>query len=214
MATLEQLRELLVTLEAGTAHARQLADQLGPPAPQTGPLNPDLVTRPIAWGARVSKLFVERLWWAAVTLGIDPDWLMSCIAFESAETFSPSVRNAAGSGACGLIQFMPSTAKALGTTTDALAQMTAEDQLNYVFKYFRPWAGKIHSLADCYMAILLPTMIGKPDDAVLFSGGTAYRQNSGLDADRNGKVTKLEAAARVLQKLATGRKPENMGTGR
>lgn len=41
---------------------------------------------------------------------------MAAMAFESGETFSPSIKNAAGSGAVGLIQFMPSTAKALGTS--------------------------------------------------------------------------------------------------
>lgn len=47
--------------------------------------------------------------------------------------------NAPGSGAIGLIQFMPSTAKGLGTSTSALKQMTAVDQLAYVEKYFAPY---------------------------------------------------------------------------
>lgn len=134
-------------------------------------------------------------------------WKMACIGFESAGTFSPSVRNRAGSGATGLIQFMRSTAEGLGTTTDALAAMTAVEQLTYVQMYFQPYANRIRSLADMYMAILMPKYIGRDGDEVLFSGGTPYRQNSGLDANSDGKVTKDEAADRVRAILAKGYLP-------
>jgi hypothetical protein len=129
------------------------------------------------------------------------------MAFESGETFSASVRNAAGSGAVGLIQFMPSTARDLGTTTENLALLSAESQLVYVRSYFRPYARRIASLPDMYMAILLPKYIGAMDSAVLFSGGTPYRQNSGLDANKDGRVSKLEAASKVQAKWARGMQP-------
>lgn len=165
---------------------------------------------PIAWGAHVPLPFLEKVmlicrsfsWYEDA-----PSDLLSCMAFESAETFSPSIRNAAGSGAVGLIQFMPATARGLHTTVEALASMSALEQLDYVEMYFAPYAERIHSLSDMYMAILLPKYVGKPDDSVLFSGGIAYRQNSGLDADKDGKVTKAEAAARVAAKKSKGLLP-------
>ena len=40
--------------------------------------------------------------------------------------------------------------------------------------------------------------------AVLFSGGIAYRQNAGLDANRDGQVTKAEAAGKVAAKYNKG----------
>lgn len=126
------------------------------------------------------------------------------MAFESAETFSPTIKNAAGSGAIGLIQFMPATARGLGTTSEKLAEMTGVQQLQYVERYFAPYAPAIHSLSDMYMAILMPFYIGKPDHSVLFSAGASYRQNSGLDANRDGKVTKLEATGMVQAKLDKG----------
>ena len=129
--------------------------------------------------------------------------------FETGGTFSPSIRNAAGSGATGLIQFMPSTAKGLGTTTDKLALMTAVEQLDYVARYFRPYAKRVKTLSDMYMAILLPSAIGKPENHPLFSGGVAYRQNSGLDTDKDGKVTKAEASAKVMKRLVDGVKTIN-----
>jgi hypothetical protein len=160
----------------------------------------------LRWGAKVSKTFKERVIWIGKDLGFDPNWLMDCMAFESAETFRPDIRNAAGSGATGLIQFMPRTARGLDTTTDALAAMTAEDQLNFVWKYFSPYKNKIKNLDDMYMAILWPRAVGKPNDYVLFSGASsiAYRQNAGLDINKDNKITKAEACAKVREKTKRG----------
>lgn len=120
---------------------------------------------PLVWGAKVSTEFARgvvtlcsELGWGG---GADhPSWLMACMAFESAETFSPSVCNAAGSGAVGLIQFMPATAATLGTTVENLRLLSATAQLAYVHRYFQPYAPRIRSLSEMYMAILLPSAIG------------------------------------------------------
>jgi len=166
----------------------------------------------IAGGKCVDKSFVSKVMEICQGFGWGDEhasWLMSCMAFESAETFCSTTRNAAGSGAVGLIQFMPRTAKGLDTNTAALAMMTPVEQLFYVKKYFLPYYKRITSLEDMYMAILLPSMIGKPLDAKLFTApGIAYRQNSGLDADKDGTVTKFEAASKVRAKLIKGLSPE------
>lgn len=201
-ATIEQIRSLLVELE----------DQLQPTQEEQTPLRETDVY--VAWGSKVSPLFKERVLWIANALRVNPDYLMACMAWESGETFSPSIKNFAGSGATGLIQFMPSTARGLGTTTAALAKMSAEDQLNYVYKYFRPYAGKLNSLGDVYMAILWPKGVGKPDHYVLFDRKkmpTAYRQNSGIDNNKDGLVTRAECLVKVNQKLAKGLRTENLG---
>lgn len=131
-------------------------------------------------------------------LGMDPAWLMAIVDFETGGTFSTSVKNPV-SGATGLIQFMPSTAARLGTTTDQLARMSPDEQAQYVYRYFQPYAGRIASLEDAYMAVLWPAAIGKPDDYVLFSRpSVAYQQNSGLDRSGSGRVTKRDAAAPVV----------------
>ncbi|MFZ0930716.1 MAG: transglycosylase SLT domain-containing protein [Syntrophobacteraceae bacterium] len=163
----------------------------------------------LAWGKKVSEEFREKVTDICKELGTDPDNLMACMAFESGKTFSPSIKNAAGSGAVGLIQFMPATAQALGTTTEDLAAMTAEEQLDYVAKYFSPRKDEISSLEDVYMAILWPAAIGKPLDYVLFDKDDPdhpkrYIQNQGLDIDRDGKITKAEASNRVREKLEKG----------
>lgn len=186
-----------------------ILEALSQPAPiepvePVAPIDPAAPRRPIAWGSKVSPTFRDRVWWICDTLGFNPDDLMTCMAWESGRSFSPSKTNLAGSGATGLIQFMPSTARSLGTTIAALARMTAEDQLNFVYKYLRPWGGKVRGLSDLYMTILWPKAVGKPDDYALFTGGIAYRQNAGLDTNKDGKVTKAECSAKLFAMKAEG----------
>jgi len=163
----------------------------------------------IAWGAKVSAEFKEKVISICFDLGFDPSFLMAAMAFESGETFSPNVVNSSGSGAVGLIQFMPDTAKQLGATTAQLSAMTAEQQLDFVKAYFLPHSGKLQNIEDVYMAILFPAAIGKPDTFVLFDKDNKthpkrYTQNKGLDANRDGVITKAEAAAPVKAKLTKG----------
>jgi hypothetical protein len=164
----------------------------------------------LVYGSKVTEDFRKKVIEIANDLGANPNHLMAIMAFESAGTFSPSIKNAAGSGATGLIQFMPSTAKGLGTTTADLAKMTAIEQLDYVQKYFQWKKGKLNSIDDFYMAVLWPKACGKADDYVLFEKGTkAYTQNKGLDTDNDGKITKAEASNKVRQSLAAGEKLKN-----
>jgi hypothetical protein len=172
---------------------------------------PSTATQKIAWGAKVSPAFKAKVIRISRNLGVDPNYLMAAMAFESGETFSPSVRNRQ-SGATGLIQFMPSTAAFLGTSTGALAGMTAETQLDYVEKYFRPYTKKLNTLEDLYMAILWPAAIGKPNSQVLFSWpSNAYTQNKGLDTNNDGKITKEEATAKVRAELVKGLTADRLG---
>ncbi len=165
---------------------------------------------PLVWGAIVTGPFKAKVIAVAKDLQLDPNFLMAAMAFETGETFSPAIKNAAGSGATGLIQFMPETAKRLGTSTDDLAKMTAVDQLDFVKKYFSPYRGKLQTVADVYMAILWPKAVGQPDDFVLFEKeqGKVYDQNKGLDLNRDGKITKREAAEKVQKKLEKGSSSE------
>ena len=162
----------------------------------------------VAWGAKVPRAFLMRVREIAEELEIEPSWLMACMAFETGERFSASVRNPQSS-ATGLIQFMEATARGMGTTTAKLAAMSELEQLEWVRRYFLPWRGRLRSLADVYMVILWPAAVGKPDDFVLFARRDsrrrrAYLVNAGLDADRDGDVDKSEAAAKVAAKLRKG----------
>lgn len=170
----------------------------------------------LAWGAKVSPSFATAVVQMTGRLMIeDPSWLMTCMAFETGEQFSPSVRNGAGSGAVGLIQFMPSTAGVLGTSTEELAAMTAITQLSYVEAYFRPRTGRLHDLGDVYGAILWPGMIGKTDAYPLFKEHDPvkpklYLQNKGLDVNHDGVVTRGEVCSRINATHARGLSAPNV----
>lgn len=170
----------------------------------------------LAWGNKVTPAFRAEVFDIGDELRIAPDHIMAVIAFESNRTFSPSVKNLAGSGATGLIQFMPATATGLGTSVEDLAQMSAVEQLEWVRQYFRPYKHRMKTLSDVYMAVLWPRAIGKPDDYVLWDKETrpkTYRQNAGLDVNKNGAITKFEAASKVYQMLEEGRAPANRWVG-
>lgn len=174
---------------------------------------PGVEGKPLAWGAKVSPEFRAKARAISGRLGCLADDLMTCIAWESGRSFSPSKKNMAGSGATGLIQFMPATAKGLGTSTAALAAMTAVQQLDWVEKYFQPYKGKLNTLADLYMAILWPAGVGKPMEYVLWDKDTrptTFRQNAGLDINRDGEITKAECAAKLYAMKAEGQRPENV----
>lgn len=164
----------------------------------------------LAWGnhPRVTPRFRSIALTIASAIRIDASHLMACIKFES--DFDPAARNP-GSTGTGLIQFMAATAIDLNTTVEALAAMSSEDQLLFVYKYFLPYVGKLQTLSDTYMAILLPTEIGLPEDAVIFPAGSkAMLANRGLDIDHDGEVTKAEAASFVAAALAQGMQTGNV----
>jgi hypothetical protein len=122
----------------------------------------------IAWGSKVSKEFKKKVIDISNKLGANPDFIMACMAFETGGKFSASTKNMAGSSGTGLIQFMEPTAKSMGTNTKELSTMTAEKQLDYVYKYLSPYTGRLNSIEDTYMAILYPKAIGKGKDFILF----------------------------------------------
>ena len=99
------------------------------------------------------------------------------------------------SGATGLIQFMPDTARRLGTTTEALRNMDGVQQLDYVYKYFKMTGVGHGDLGDLYMAVFMPKYVGYPPETVLGANGAAgfsgkvYAQNKGLDRNKDGTIT-------------------------
>lgn len=162
----------------------------------------------LVWGGVVEPEFRAKVRQIAAELNLDPNWLMAVMAFETGETFSPSIPNKAGSGAVGLIQFIPTTAKGLGTSTKELANMTRLKQLDYVKKYYQQYASRIKNIGDAYMAVFLPAIgIGVPDSTVLIdktTKPTMYDQNRGLDISHDGKITRGEAIMRVHRAYKKG----------
>lgn len=165
---------------------------------------------PLPWGRKVSAEFRSILYEGCSNMGWSdsaPGKLMACMAWETGETFSPKVKNPRSS-ATGLIQFMDATAKDLGTTTAMLAGMTAEQQLRWCFKYFQSkpkvLRGPNATLSDIYMAIFMPSMIGKPENEAIKLTPVQYKVNSGLDVNKDMVITKRECASKVMEKYEKG----------
>jgi len=148
------------------------------------------------------------------SLEINPSWLMMVMWSESrlnaqavnkqpGDPEDPLARSS--KRATGLIQFMPDTAIRLGTTNKALFSMSAIDQLHYVYKYFKPWTGKIKSYFDLYLVTFFPAAIGKPDDYVLQTGklsaATIAKQNPFFDVNKDGKLTVGEIKRRMHESI-------------
>lgn len=134
--------------------------------------------------------FLAEVVAVSARLNINPNWLLFTMYRES--SFRAGVKNP-NSTAVGLIQFIESTAKSLGTTTAKLRQMTPLEQLKYVEAYYRPYKGRLNSFFDLYLATFYPAVLGKSDSTPL--GGTATAQariarvNKAYDTNKDGKLT-------------------------
>ena len=136
--------------------------------------------------------FNKKLAKIAGLLGTTPQAMLAVMKQESG--VNPSIQNKIG-GASGLIQFMPDTARMLGTTTDELRKMDGVQQLDYVYKFYKYTGVGDGSVGDLYMATFMPKYIGYPDNFVLGQSGApgfsglVYDQNKGLDRNRDGTIT-------------------------
>lgn len=107
--------------------------------------------------------YAAELCAVAERLKTDPAWLANVIYFESRG--NPGAVNPR-TGATGLIQFMPATAKGLGTSTRALKALSGAGQLVYVERYLTRFRGRLNNQTDVYAAVFYPAAIGKGDGYV------------------------------------------------
>lgn len=141
------------------------------------------------------RLFALKVRKIAAMLATDPNYLMLVMYFES--RLNPQAKNSY-SGAVGLIQFMPATCKALGTTSDAMILLPGYDQLDYVYKYLRSYSGNLKTVADVYLTVFYPYAVNKTDDYVLGSQTgeeitkKIAQQNPIFDKNKDLKITKRE----------------------
>ena len=147
------------------------------------------------------EAFVDKVRDITLELMFKPEWLMFVMWFETAKTLQPRIQNTV-TKATGLIQFMPATAKSLGTSVEALVKMSNLEQLDYVRKYFLPYKGKIKCFTDAYLVVFFPTAIGQPDSFVIETRSIAAniiaKQNPIFDLDKDGKITKGEIKKRLV----------------
>ena len=137
------------------------------------------------------RAFKAKLLQVSDSLGIHFSWLVEIIWHES--RFNHKAVNSIG--ATGLIQFLPGTAKGLGTSPNALYNMSAVNQLDYVYKFYRHAKGKFKQLTDIHLYAFFPVALlnNWPDSKVIeygkLSAGLLARSNPGLDTNKDGKIT-------------------------
>ena len=152
--------------------------------------------------------FIAKVIQVSKNLGINPNWLMAIMHFESAGTFSPSITNSLGY--TGLIQFGPGAATDLKTTLTALRNMTAVQQLDYVERYYKMWYKRLkivapNSYIDTYLITIFPAAVNKGLDFVIrasnISAAAFEKANPAFDLNNNKEVTVAEIQQVMLKRL-------------
>lgn len=150
---------------------------------------------------KLTKSFLNKVKQVAQRIGCNYKDLLAVMNSESG--LNSRAQNQKG-GATGLIQFMPATARALGTTTDALRNMSPEQQLDYVEKFYAMQrknfvkSNRQLSAGDLYSLTFMPACVNK--EVLTTKGSTYYSANKGLDTNGDGQITKSELAQRVARK--------------
>lgn len=142
---------------------------------------------------------------SAVKLGINVNWLLAVIYFETAKTFSPSKANHIGS--VGLIQFTRDKAGVNYKTINGkqyalsyLAGLTFEKQMLVVHDYLAEQiriAGKTpQRFIDLYLLVFFPKAVNQPSDFVLqtksLTASLIASQNKIFDINKDSKIQKKE----------------------
>lgn len=149
----------------------------------------------------------ELEWWVDAEAGInglDVDAILDVIRLESGG--NPKARNP--SGATGLIQFMPETARSLGTTTEEISEMPVEDQVRLAVQYFeRSGITADSTPGDYAVAVAAPAFVGKPDSAVVYQQGSkAWEQNKPWRPKGGGDIT-VGSIKAAYQRKGVGSSP-------
>ncbi|MCQ4140082.1 M23 family metallopeptidase [Chryseobacterium sp. EO14] len=145
------------------------------------------------WGKHFTCQERKKIIEISHRLGCKPDYLTSAMALETGGTFNPAIVNSLGY--TGLIQIGTTAAADInrrkGTNVTAgkngnLKNMTKLEQLTYVEYYLEPYKGKLNTLADFYLAILMPVDCGRGNER----NYVVFDKNLQLDYDKNNKVIK------------------------
>ena len=154
--------------------------------------------------------FIKKVTEISGKIGIEPDWLMAIMYFESGRTFKPSTGNSIG--CYGLIQFCPDRKGVSYKTINGkkyqlsdIAKMDYSTQLDLVYEYYKNYTGKLKSYTDTYFVTFFPLAVGKPDDWIIQGGGLTagqiYNSNPAFRSVKDGKLRVWEVKKTILKEL-------------
>lgn len=116
-------------------------------------------------------------------LNLDISDLATVVSIES--NFNEKAVNKY-TGASGIIQFMPTTAQELGYNISQVRAMTFNEQAKLAKKYLEKKNARGLRGVDLYLSVFYPVSVGKEN---FVYPNSVYSVNSGLDYDKNGKLT-------------------------
>lgn len=159
---------------------------------------------------RVDPTFLRALAAMVDRHGWDIDGIAGVISHESG--FNAAAHTPIpGQTATGLIQFIESTARQLGTTTDALRTMSPLQQLPYVERFFQRTIRQIPQAPESYILATYgrADLVNAPDDLAIDHATSddpaeaeRYRVNSALDAGGKGWISVGDLRASLRRVLA------------
>ena len=161
--------------------------------------------QPVPW--TTDTAFLDKVKSVATALNANYIDMLAFMYNESGGTFDPAIQGPQlkQGRPVGLIQFLPSTAIGLGTTVDALAQLSRVDQMDWVLKYYNYFKfttkAPTPKLQDLYLCTFWPAAIGKPDNYVIAQPNSDVAQaNKGLQA-ADGSITCASVGAAAAKNL-------------
>lgn len=136
-------------------------------------------------------VFKEKAKSIAAHLGVPFYHLLAIMDVESG--MNPAIQNKYGY--TGLIQFGTTAASELGTTTAALKNMTAVQQLDYVKRYYDMWIKRlglksIDSFADLYLLVLYPAGVKIESETTPVMPKSVADKQANILKDSTGNITK------------------------
>jgi len=147
--------------------------------------------------------FLEKVKLISKRLDINPEWLMAAMFIES--NFKNSAVNEIG--AIGLIQFLPSTYTGMGYSKNEMITMSNVEQLNVVYKFLKPFSGKIKSYTDLHTVIFFPKATEFKDNQPFEYGSLTAEKvalaNKQIDLNSDKQITKKEFAEFLQQRFET-----------
>jgi hypothetical protein len=187
-------------------HFTELSEKIG----KTDVIFKDLIVKEI----EDPESFITKVYEVSKKLIINPNWLLYVIWMES--KFKTTAVNK-DTRATGLIQFIPSTAKGLGTSVEALYAMTSVEQMDYVYEYYKRWTGKIQSAEDLYFATFMPIAVGKDDTWVMktknASPETIAKQNPAVNINKDSEITVGEFKDYIQKGIASTGQSSHINQG-
>lgn len=157
------------------------------------------------------KEFLEGLVEMSKRLGANPGDMLAKMASES--SLMPNSQHPK-TLATGLIQMKPETARAQGTSVEALKGMSRAEQLPFIEKFLsKSLAGVKRPISPghLYTATFLPAFVKEKEDFVIASRDGSlpkgyedksaqwYANNDGLDADSDGRIQIFELGQRIAK---------------